>query len=155
MVQKKVPCLNYVYSGCMMQVHHGTSFLLIGGKTPLTQVFCSLESIYVGFLPFNSWRDRIFRGAVVFPIPSFFSIEKPSSLRQSTRRYSRVYDTRDCPGMSWETLFFSGTVDTSASGQFFDFINNCTVLIKIRTYVHNWIFYMNILNRKSKTAFLV
>ena len=46
-------------------------------KKPTYVGFCSLGAIYVGVLSFDSWRDRIFRGAVAFSIPSFFSIENP------------------------------------------------------------------------------
>ena len=75
-VYKKVPCLNYAYTGCMMQFHHGrwvgTSFLFIGGIKP-TDVGFLLEStrkgrLIPGTVLFFIWRGRIFHS-------KFFSLK--------------------------------------------------------------------------------
>ena len=76
-----------------MQVHPGrwvgTSLLLIGGRKPSYVGFLFIGGIkpsYVGFILESTRKDHLIPGAVVFSIPSFFTIEKTFSLKQLTQR---------------------------------------------------------------------
>ena len=83
--------MNYVHTGCMMQVHRGrwvgTSLLFIGGRKPT----------YVCFLLESTRKGHLIPGAVIFSIPSCFHW-KTLFLGQSTRRSYIVFHWLLFPG---------------------------------------------------------